>query len=424
MDPITNDLANEHRGSPDMPPPIGEAAALVARLLSEYDQPVNAAAQSPAMTTTAASGPAPVIAELFATEHPSLNPQADRKKRVVLRSKSARGFLPRSHTTSALIIIALAVLIFGSGLAVGYGILGRGSSVVGKSSTQEGALSAVRHNAASETIQNPANLPNAVSALSLNSTMTSPLANSPAIAGARADSSSNAAGAHNSQSSAADARRTQTARTHTMSAPVRAANDSAVSDHSVALLNPEISAQPDRQAATAQLARTQVSDPSSATQALASSAQPVHPERDGIAVDGFENVTHTTSAPQTLRTPAPSGVAADSLQTQVLADGSSDTSAETIAGSPGHVDPSQLVHSVQPVYPVTAKQLHVEGDVELRVVVGVDGTVRSVGLVSGPASLVMAAIDAARQFRYKPALLNGKPIETVQTIEMSFKLKN
>src|SRR5690348_10297206 len=421
MDPITNDLAHEHRGSPDMPPPIGEAAALVARLLSEYDQPVNVVTQSPAIT--ASSGPAPVIAELFATEHPSVNPQADRKKRVVLRSKSARGFLPRSHTTSALIIIALAVLIFGSGLAVGYGILGRGSSVVGKSSTQGAALSAVRHNAASETIQNPANLPNAVSALSLNSTMTSPLPNSPAIAGARADSSSNA-NAHNSQSPAADARRTQTARNHTMSAPVRAANDSAVSDHSVALLNPEISAQPDQQAATAQLARTQVSDPSSATQALASSAQPVHPERDGIAVDGFENVTHTTSAPQTLRTPAPSGVAADSLQTQVLADGSSDTSAETIAGSPGHVDPSQLVHSVQPVYPVTAKQLHVEGDVELRVVVGVDGTVRSVGLVSGPASLVMAAIDAARQFRYKPALLNGKPIETVQTIEMSFKLKN
>jgi hypothetical protein len=57
-------------------------------------------------------------------------------------------------------------------------------------------------------------------------------------------------------------------------------------------------------------------------------------------------------------------------------------------------------------------------------VVGVDGKVQSVGLVSGEPLLVPAAIDAARGFRYNPALLDGKPIETVQTINMSFELKD
>jgi protein TonB len=95
-----------------------------------------------------------------------------------------------------------------------------------------------------------------------------------------------------------------------------------------------------------------------------------------------------------------------------------------IAASLGHIDPCQLVHSVQPIYPRAAKKQHVEGNVELRVVVGVDGKVQSVGLVSGEPLLVPAAIDAARGFRYNPALLDGKPIETVQTINMSFELKD
>jgi protein TonB len=92
--------------------------------------------------------------------------------------------------------------------------------------------------------------------------------------------------------------------------------------------------------------------------------------------------------------------------------------------SPSRVEPSYVIHSVQPVYPPEARKQQVEGIVELRVVVASDGTVRSVKLVSGSSLLASAAIDAARQFRYSPALLNGQPIETIQTIGMSFQLKN
>ena len=89
----------------------------------------------------------------------------------------------------------------------------------------------------------------------------------------------------------------------------------------------------------------------------------------------------------------------------------------------GHTDPCRLIHPVQPLYPREAEEQRLEGDVELRVVVGTDGTVRSVKVVSGPPLLASAAMDAARGFRYSPALLNGQPIEAIQTVAVSFRLK-
>ena len=94
------------------------------------------------------------------------------------------------------------------------------------------------------------------------------------------------------------------------------------------------------------------------------------------------------------------------------------------SASPAHMIPGRLIQSVEPLYPRDARALRLEGDVELRVVVGTDGTVRSVKLVSGTPLLAAAAMDAARHFRYSPALLNGQPIETIQTIHMSFRLKH
>ncbi len=88
-----------------------------------------------------------------------------------------------------------------------------------------------------------------------------------------------------------------------------------------------------------------------------------------------------------------------------------------------NLQPCQLVSSVQPAYPQKARKQRVEGDVKLRLVVGADGAVRSVAPLLGPPLLVAAALDAARQFRYKPALLNGKPIATIQTVNISFKLE-
>jgi TonB family protein len=85
-------------------------------------------------------------------------------------------------------------------------------------------------------------------------------------------------------------------------------------------------------------------------------------------------------------------------------------------------EPCQLLSSVQPAYPKDARKQKIQGEVKMRVVVGTDGTVKNVAPLGGPPPLVPAAVDATRQFHYKPALLNGKPIETIQTVDISFKL--
>jgi periplasmic protein TonB len=92
--------------------------------------------------------------------------------------------------------------------------------------------------------------------------------------------------------------------------------------------------------------------------------------------------------------------------------------------TPLRMVPCRLLQSVEPVYPLEASERHLEGNVELRIVVGTDGAVRSVNLVSGLPQLAPAAIAAAHGFRYSPALLNGQPIETIQTVDMSFTLKH
>lgn len=425
MAPITNELAGEHHSSSEVLPPMGEAAALVARLLSESDQPADVDAQT--SVSSPPSEPAPVIAELFATQLPSLNSPGDRKERAVLSLEGARPLLPYSKIGVVFIIVVLAVLIFGAGLAVGHGILVRRSAQVGKSPAQAGTPPAVQYNATSKAIHNAVNLPSTASALPQSPAVPLSRTNSSAEAGTHTAISSDSDTDHNPQALAAEARNVQAAPTHALSTPPRVTNDSSASARTVASI-PSGSPQADRQAAPAgQPAYTQSFDPSAsdgATHALTSSAQPAHPEGGGIVAGRFENAPHATSATQAAETTAPSEVAGDAPETQVLPGGPPGASAGATVESPGHIESSQVIHSVQPVYPLTAKQLHVEGDVELRVVVGVDGTVRSVGLVSGPPSLVMAAIDAARQFLYKPALLNGKAIETVQTIEMSFKLKD
>lgn len=102
---------------------------------------------------------------------------------------------------------------------------------------------------------------------------------------------------------------------------------------------------------------------------------------------------------------------------------SQSTMAQSVQAS-AQLDACQLVHYVQPVYPRNAQRQHIEGTVRLRIVVGTDGTVRNVKLVSGPPLLVAAAETAAHDFRYIPAFLNGRPIETIQTVDMLFQLKH
>ena len=76
-----------------------------------------------------------------------------------------------------------------------------------------------------------------------------------------------------------------------------------------------------------------------------------------------------------------------------------------------HIDPAMLMQRVEPVYPTLARQLGRAGRVELRAVIATDGTIQSLQVVSGDPLFYQSALDAVRQWRYRPTVLNGETVE-------------
>ncbi len=88
----------------------------------------------------------------------------------------------------------------------------------------------------------------------------------------------------------------------------------------------------------------------------------------------------------------------------------------------GNVAAAGLIKKVTPVYPPLAKEAQVQGTVRFAAIIGRDGAVANLQLVSGHPLLVQAAHDAVMQWTYKPTLLNGSPIEVVTQIDVNFTL--
>lgn len=86
------------------------------------------------------------------------------------------------------------------------------------------------------------------------------------------------------------------------------------------------------------------------------------------------------------------------------------------------VQAAKLMRKVIPVYPRLAIAAHISGTVRLIGVVAKDGTVQHIRVVSGPALLVQAALDAVRQWVYRPTMLNNKPVEVIAPIDVNFTL--
>jgi periplasmic protein TonB len=83
---------------------------------------------------------------------------------------------------------------------------------------------------------------------------------------------------------------------------------------------------------------------------------------------------------------------------------------------------ANLIHDVAPQYPSEAGRARIEGTVVLMAVIGTDGSVEDVRVESGLPILAQAAIDAVRQWRYRPYLLNGEPVEVDSRITINFTL--
>ena len=80
------------------------------------------------------------------------------------------------------------------------------------------------------------------------------------------------------------------------------------------------------------------------------------------------------------------------------------------------------VHDVKPNYPPLARQARIQGTVVLHAVISKDGSIEGLTLVSGHPVLAPAAIDAVKQWKYKPYLLNGEPVEVDTEVQVNFTL--
>ncbi|MGA7853517.1 MAG: TonB family protein [Candidatus Acidiferrales bacterium] len=87
-----------------------------------------------------------------------------------------------------------------------------------------------------------------------------------------------------------------------------------------------------------------------------------------------------------------------------------------------NVAAAKLIRQVTPIYPTIAKTAHISGTVILHAIIAKDGTIQELTYVSGPPLLMRNAMDAVRQWRYNPTLLNGEPVEVDTTISVVFTL--
>jgi len=89
----------------------------------------------------------------------------------------------------------------------------------------------------------------------------------------------------------------------------------------------------------------------------------------------------------------------------------------------GDVKTAKLINSVPPVYPMLAKNQHVSGNVQVDALIDATGRVTTMKVVSGPALLHQAAMEALKQWKYQPATLDGKPVAMHLTVSIQFRLQ-
>jgi protein TonB len=133
---------------------------------------------------------------------------------------------------------------------------------------------------------------------------------------------------------------------------------------------------------------------------------------------------HKTAAPDT---PAPNviGIAADGAAPPPdlvsVGENGPKPVLQTVNVSQG-VSQGLLVKKAQPIYPRNALFMRIEGAVELIATISKTGDISHVSVVSGDSQLTRAASDAVKQWKYKPYMLNGQPVEIQTHVTINFKL--
>jgi periplasmic protein TonB len=87
-----------------------------------------------------------------------------------------------------------------------------------------------------------------------------------------------------------------------------------------------------------------------------------------------------------------------------------------------HMSEGDLIRKVQPIYPALARTARIQGTVVLQAMISKQGSIENLRVLSGHPMLVQAAMDAVRQWRYRPYILNNEPVEVETQITVNFSL--
>jgi TonB family protein len=130
--------------------------------------------------------------------------------------------------------------------------------------------------------------------------------------------------------------------------------------------------------------------------------------------------------PKTPPAPAPRG------KSSPPASGNKDRDVGNKAGGPealirirqgGNVAAAKLLNKVPPIYPEKAREERIQGTVHLHAIIGKDGNITHLRIVTGACSLAQSALDAVQKWRYSPTLLQGQPVEVDTTIDVIYSLR-
>jgi TonB family protein len=88
----------------------------------------------------------------------------------------------------------------------------------------------------------------------------------------------------------------------------------------------------------------------------------------------------------------------------------------------GNVQEYNLIRKANPIYPALAKQARIQGTVQFTAIIGKDGHIQNLELLSGHPLLVESAVQAVKLWEYKPTLLNGEPVEVVTQVFVNYTL--
>jgi len=150
------------------------------------------------------------------------------------------------------------------------------------------------------------------------------------------------------------------------------------------------------------------------------------PDTPALIVKGGKVPAAQPTPAQTPDAPAPSLIGMGAPNTSSLPNlGTSDSGVtpklQTLSVSQG-VSQGLLYRKVAPSYPSNALRMHIEGEVQLQATISKQGDITRIKVLSGDAQLAKAASDAVKQWKYKPYLLNGEPVEIQTQVTVHFKL--